>query len=381
MTYKLTVILPVYNVNNYLDRALESIRAQTIGFENIEVIFVDDKSTDNSDEKIKLYANEYDNVKSYYLEENSGYAGKPRNVGLKHATSDYIMFLDPDDTYNPESCEILYNIIVDEDVDIVSGNYMFVGRTFNEIKSWDFLELENNRIRVERLRDNPNLLRVPPSVWAKIYRKEFLEDNDIQFLENKPSEDLYFVYYCLIKAEGIVYINRPVLNYIKRDDDESITSQLSADNLRYYLDVYNLVGDILDNYDESYHWAIANHLDNWSKRFIKSDVSSSDRTDLINEFLLLFNRFRDSKDVIPEPIKLYMNEAGDSIVNITKYENNVINNLIDENKELSDEITKLKNELSNLHESYRKLQDEMISKNNLIISKNKALNDINDDKK
>ena len=172
-----------------------------------------------------------------------------------------------------------------------------------------------------------------------------------------------------------------MLNYIKRDDDESITSQLSADNLRYYLDVYNLVGDILDNYDESYHWAIANHLDNWSKRFIKSDVSSSDRTDLINEFLLLFNRFRDSKDVIPEPIKLYMNEAGDSIVNITKYENNVINNLIDENKELSDEITKLKNELSNLHESYRKLQDEMISKNNLIISKNKALNDINDDKK
>ena len=62
MTYKLTVILPVYNVNNYLDRALESIRAQTIGFENIEVIFVDDKSTDNSDEKIKLYANEYDNI-------------------------------------------------------------------------------------------------------------------------------------------------------------------------------------------------------------------------------------------------------------------------------------------------------------------------------
>ena len=95
--YKISVIVPVFNVENKIMNAFNSILNQTIGFENLEVIFVDDNSTDDSKNIIKSLENKYDNVKSIFLSKNSGYAGKPRNIGIKNATANYLMFLDPDD--------------------------------------------------------------------------------------------------------------------------------------------------------------------------------------------------------------------------------------------------------------------------------------------
>jgi len=90
--YLISVILPVYNVEDYLDRCLNSLLGQTIGFENLEILFIDDCSKDNSYEIIKEYSKQYDNIKVYQTENNSGSAGRPRNIGLKNASADYIMF-------------------------------------------------------------------------------------------------------------------------------------------------------------------------------------------------------------------------------------------------------------------------------------------------
>ena len=109
--YKISVIVPVFNVEDTLQNAFDSILNQSIGFENLEVIFVDDKSTDKSADLINSYSKKYNNIKSFFLDENSGFAGKPRNIGIENATAPYLMFLDPDDIFLENACEVLYDNI------------------------------------------------------------------------------------------------------------------------------------------------------------------------------------------------------------------------------------------------------------------------------
>ena len=103
MTYKISIIIPIFNVEFYIERCLFSIFNQTIGFENLEVILVDDVSNDRTHYIIEKYASRYDNIKYKILDENSGAAGKPRNVGIELASADYIMFIDPDDFFTNDA--------------------------------------------------------------------------------------------------------------------------------------------------------------------------------------------------------------------------------------------------------------------------------------
>ena len=110
--YYLTMIIPVFNSDDCLDVAVNSVINQTIGFENIELIIVDDCSTDNTRDMIKDYEEKYPNIKGIFLHKNNGGAGIPRNIGIKDASSKYLMFMDADDEYEKDACEIFYNKIV-----------------------------------------------------------------------------------------------------------------------------------------------------------------------------------------------------------------------------------------------------------------------------
>ena len=134
MDYKISVIIPVYNAQNTLKVTINSVINQTIGFENIELILVDDCSTDNSREIIEEYSNAYSNIKPIFLEENTGCPGIPRNIGIKNATSDYIMFIDNDDEYFPEICDKLYDAMIMEDADIVVCNTLVTYLNGDRIK-------------------------------------------------------------------------------------------------------------------------------------------------------------------------------------------------------------------------------------------------------
>ena len=117
MTFKI-------NAEKELNAAIDSIINQSLGFENIELIIVDDCSTDNSRNIISDYANEYDNIVPVFLDENSGLPGKPRSLGIKYASADYISFLDSDDEYLKEGLENLYNTILTQDSDFVIGSHI-----------------------------------------------------------------------------------------------------------------------------------------------------------------------------------------------------------------------------------------------------------------
>ena len=131
--YKISIIIPVYNAEDYLQECIESLQNQTIGFENLEIIMSDDGSTDDSRNIMKKFEEQYNNVKGLYFDENSGAAGRPRNEAMKIATAEYLMFLDSDDMYYDNACKMLFEALQSIKADCISGYYS----TFDEDGVWE----------------------------------------------------------------------------------------------------------------------------------------------------------------------------------------------------------------------------------------------------
>lgn len=288
--YKISMIIPTFNVEDDLKRAMDSLLNQTFGFENIEVLLVDDLSTDNTRQLILDYASEYDNVKYIFLDSNSGSAGKPRNIGIKHATADYIMFLDNDDEYVPEACEILFNKILETDV-----NMIICSKT-NKIYDIDdkpvSIESIPNFVEVNVL-ENPDILFSPNTyyggaMWCKIYKRKFLLENDIKCLENLP-EDVYFMHQCYYLNPDILFLtNLPLYNhYFYRVTGQSISVSLSASFLhKVFIAFFELkkLSDYFDNSKNFFNRYCSLFFDELAHDIVISDLSKNERMSLIKDY-------------------------------------------------------------------------------------------------
>lgn len=294
---KISIIVPTFNVEDYVDYAMDSILRQTFGFSNLEVIFVDDCSTDNTKDIIETYVDRYDNVYGYYLDENSGFAGRPRNVGIEKANSEFIMFLDPDDMFMENACEVLYNIISKNNIDLVSGNYVKIVGNNKINNSWGLLDLKDNKIEVKDISEEPKLLMLIPSLWTKIYRKEFILKNNIDFLVGVPAQDLVFVSECLLNARGIVFIDIPVVRYKPRSKGmkKSVTSTRDKKVLSGFIKSYMELYNILKDFDEKYTWLSPRNLYFWTKQFSLSKLPLSDKYYLLKSAEFLFEEFHKSQ--------------------------------------------------------------------------------------
>lgn len=292
--YKISIILPIFNVEKFLERALKSIINQTMDLKDIEVIMVDDVSTDGSRKIMKEYSNKYSNFISIFHEKNSGGCGFPRNTGLEVASGEYVMFLDPDDEFLPENCEMLYNAIKKYDADVAFGRYK---RCFYSLNKYElspspfdvfFKNNEsNNIIYAEHIKDNFDLLRLPASVWTKIYKKEFLVDNNFKF-QQQAAEDVIFVLETFKKARGIVFLNNHI-GYVyytyDAEDSLSMTNNVS----------FNMLSDLCDSYCKSLFitkdfpkevrsFQIYPHLMHWFALFGRSDLTNDEKRYLIGKF-------------------------------------------------------------------------------------------------
>lgn len=268
MTYKISIIVPVFNVEFYIERCLFSLMNQSIGFENLEMILVDDVSSDRTGYIIEKYASKYDNVKYHVLDENSGAAGKPRNVGIELASADYIMFIDPDDFFTSDACRRLYDIISQEDADIVSGGHAHKGDNREYVpfpNLWastltdpgDSIESRQNAAR-QMFKDNDGQIRIDSvdemgsvvtnfGLSSKIFRRKFIIDNDISFPINIPAQDSVFLFNSFINANGIIFISDIIYCYDDNRDDEdnaSITHQFDVNKNRARLSSYRLMLDM-----------------------------------------------------------------------------------------------------------------------------------------
>ena len=124
--YKVSVLISSYNYAHIIGETFESIRNQTFNFDDIEVIFVDDKSSDNSVEVIQKFVDEYDNVKLYITPEGEGGVSFSCNWSMELASADYITFVDSDDKLTPKFIESVYKEMTENDVDIVKTSF-FLG--------------------------------------------------------------------------------------------------------------------------------------------------------------------------------------------------------------------------------------------------------------
>lgn len=261
MNYKLSIIIPTYNAENYLLEAVNSIKNQSLGFENIEIILLDDNSSDNTKAILKELAQEHENVKSIFLNDNSGTASQPRNVGIENASSPYIMFLDNDDIYYPKMCEEMYNAINDNDVDVVSCRYDINGKIPNSFldnfnpEKYDFkgkYDNEKDIIYLDSVEDFPNIMTLghPTMIWTKIFRKSFILENNIQFPKGDLYEDVFFCAKAYLNAKGIIILN-DFLGYgyqLRTEGEDKSTCQIFSKSmlqkqLRGFLKIMNLLKD------------------------------------------------------------------------------------------------------------------------------------------
>lgn len=294
--FLISIIVPVFNSENYIHNTFDSIKNQSIGFENIELIFVDDFSTDNSRQIIKDYSNTYSNVKSILLNENSGFGGLPRNVGIQNATSDYIMFLDSDDIFYYDACEKLYQEIHNNGLDVAFGYYV---TNVDGVKSNHIFFEEN--FKIENIFENRDILIYPPAIMSKIYKKSLILENNIEFSVGVPGEDLVFSTNYFIHAKGISFIKFPVFEYIIRNSnvEKSVSYERNKTYLRGLYDSYMNLYNLLSEFDDELVYSCLSRLNYWIQQFIDSDLIFDDRVNLLENCNFLFTKFEKSDKVMP----------------------------------------------------------------------------------
>lgn len=243
--YKISVIIPIYNVESFIDQAVNSVLAQTIGINAIEILLIDDCSTDSSGDIAKKYSQIYDNIKYYRLEKNSKMAGKPRNIGINLAKGKYIMFLDPDDFYIPNACELMYNSIESQNVNFVTSNLRDVDSDGNDLNRIhiDIKKYPSQKINLDNARQATNVLKhYCPS---KIIRRDFLIKNDIKFLEGVPAEDAYFTSKMFLISKEAYYLETPIVCYRRRtkgnlSETNNLNEHFFSGMIKANKEIYNL---------------------------------------------------------------------------------------------------------------------------------------------
>ena len=228
---KVSVIVPVYNVEKYIGKCLDSILAQTM--KEIEIICVDDCSKDNSIVQVEKYARKDARVKILHHKTNQGLSAA-RNTGIKKAAGEYILFVDSDDYIDEHMVEEMYDKAERTDSDVVISN---INLFFNDTEE---TQVFRNSLfygflsgRTFKAKEYPDII-VSIAAWDKLYKSELLKKNGIWFPEGLIYEDHIFTVQVLALAKRISVINKPFY-YYRKNTGISITDK-ERQNDKYKFD-------------------------------------------------------------------------------------------------------------------------------------------------
>ena len=239
MPVKVSVIVPVYNPGPYVERCIASILDQSLPAEEYEAIFVDDGSTDETPARLDALAAAHPNI-SVVHQENSGWPGKPRNVGIDAALGEYVFFLDHDDALGSEALERLYATAVRNDADIVIGKMAGHRRTVPRD-----LFLENSDRAT--LADTPLLDSLTPH---KLFRRAFLERHGLRYPEGRRRlEDHVFVVRAYFLADVISVLADYICYYHYALEDRTNAAHGRFEPTSYYGFVREVIG-IVESHTE-----------------------------------------------------------------------------------------------------------------------------------
>lgn len=206
----ITVVIPCYNAEKSIETTIKSVVEQTISLDMVSILAINDGSTDGTQKKLEEIKNTYPEIITVVNQENQG-AGPTRSRGISLAKTKYLTFLDADDLLDEQFLEKLLSIADEEDFDVVSSGLKrmtYSGETVKEFKI-----------------DNPNAewsKWIIMSSCGKVYRTEFLQENDIKFLDSLFGEDAFFILELILKGAKFKLLDYLGYNWII--NPESMTS-------------------------------------------------------------------------------------------------------------------------------------------------------------
>lgn len=217
---QISVIVAAYNIEDLLPRCVESLLAQT--YKQIEIILVDDGSTDKTPAICDRYAEEYENIRT--LHQKNGGPSAARNAGLEIASGKYIGYVDGDDWTEPEMYQEMLKACMETEAQIAICTYRQVGEGAEEIRP------TGNRIEMTRqealeiyISGHPQY-HIYHSVWSKLFNRNLIED--IRFVEGKKSEDIMYTTWAMTRAEKCVFLDTPYYNYTVDRKGSIMNSQI-----------------------------------------------------------------------------------------------------------------------------------------------------------
>ena len=240
---KVSVVVPVYNVEKYLRQCLDSIINQT--FKDIEIICINDCTKDNSQEILEEYSKKDNRISIVINEENMG-LGRTRNKSFNYINSEYVLFVDSEDWLELNAIEELYNAISSTDSNIAYFNYRDVHEDTGKIVETILknvladtnLKLEDQKVFTNEDIKNLSFRKIPNLTWFKLYKKSFLVNNSIYFAPYK-FEDQIFSIKAKILSNKNVYVDKILYNYRIQQQSIMRTSQIP------FFEIYNDINNLL----------------------------------------------------------------------------------------------------------------------------------------
>ncbi|UTY33224.1 glycosyltransferase family 2 protein [Treponema putidum] len=239
---KFSIIIPIYNRSFFIDGTLSSILNQT--YTDIEIICVDDYSTDNSLEQLETYALKDDRIKIVRHQKNLG-PHCARKTGVENASGDYILFLDCDDALKIFACASLYDILSKTDYDVLEFAYKH--------KNKKNLSLPVPSITIDNLFDSLVYFKNPRAgtVWNKVYKKKLLQEafSKMQSFYSVMGEDLYESIIIAYYAKSYAFINKPLILYndesgISNKQNDLAAVKKSLASIKANLNAFNVFFDM-----------------------------------------------------------------------------------------------------------------------------------------
>ena len=271
---KVSVIIPVYNVEKYLRECLDSVINQTLS--DMEIICINDGSTDKSLGILKEYAEKDSRIK-IIIQENQG-QGVARNNAIEAAQGEYLVFVDPDDFLDSEALEVINKSFSDSAVDIIQFDYLVCSedgannrqRVFKKrAKRYFNLNLLNDKVFNWQEVGKKSIEGLSLFCWDKAYKTTFIKENNIKFAPTKNGEDHIFSISANLLANKILYINKSFYHY--RTRLKSITNSASIESfcvfknielLKQFLITNNLIEEYKSSLDEYVSSVLSWHIAN-----------------------------------------------------------------------------------------------------------------------
>ena len=255
----ISIIIPVYKVEKYLEKCIQSLINQT--YENLQIILVDDGSPDNCGKICDEYAKKDHRIE--VIHKSNGGLSDARNKGLEIAKGEYIGFIDSDDYIESDMYEVLYNLLKQYNAYVSICNFYTVSQGKIAIKNAENGIKEYNRIEIlkEVLLDN----NIQSYAWNKLYKKELFDE--IKYPVGKKYEDIGTTFYLLEKCNKVVVTGKPEYYYINRQD--SIVNNVTETTITDYIEL------IMQRYD--YIEKNIKELSSYNKDYLKRILKTAEK--------------------------------------------------------------------------------------------------------